>query len=146
MMQAACKAFIFPNPHGPQKNATPKSRASPPRWSLMGNAEARRQIKIGCVTFTGAVAKMRRQRRESGCTHPDGGSREMSVSREQTSIRATGNVRFVPGEPRLSHPKAVAFVHHSKNCALMSQMRCSVSEIASEVALQRTTKDGREVP
>jgi hypothetical protein len=26
------------------------------------------------------------------------------------------------GEPRLSHPKAAAFVHHSKNCALMSQM------------------------
>jgi hypothetical protein len=34
----------------------------------MGNAQARRRIRLGCATFTGAVAKMRRQRKGAGCT------------------------------------------------------------------------------
>jgi hypothetical protein len=42
---------------------------------------------------------MRRQRGEAGCTHRDGGGREITVSAlppKRTSISATRNVRFVP--------------------------------------------------
>jgi hypothetical protein len=50
------------------------------------------------------------------------------------------------GEPRLSHPKAAAFVQHSKNCALMSQMghsRHSAIPGVSGSPQERTFGQGR---
>src|SRR5215467_13362898 len=48
---------LSPTPqHGPRKNAT---SMFPTLDVLMGNAQARRRIRLGCVTFTGAVTKMR---------------------------------------------------------------------------------------
>src|SRR5262252_1409940 len=74
-MQVACKAFIVPNPAA----RSPKERYT---HVLMGNAQARRRIRLGCVTFTGAVAKMRRQRRGAGCTTATAGTGKYQHERD----------------------------------------------------------------